>query len=243
MIVTSMCQYSLGLSTQSQRADAHLPIVLRDNHIPHIPHVGNLFDGDLRRRCMWATRTIVQRAILGALVPIVIPGSGQPQHPEGHGKRDCLLGVRHGVQNGAFSGAVWHSLGVETETREAHEEEGQADDGKEKHNSALKGEDLGLEFVLVQSKDLGRDDRALAAANPACSSGAWYTEVMEQHWVTFFADEIAKSVVIGTTTGQGWHALKLGTPELRGKSAHGQFLLQFHRCCICTHENPECPNS
>jgi hypothetical protein len=92
-------------------------------------------------------------------------------------------------------------LRVETKTGEAHEEEGQADDGKEKLDPALKGEDLGLEFVLVQGKDLGRDDRALAAANPAYSGGAWYTEVMEQHWFTFFADEIAKSVVIGAATG------------------------------------------
>jgi hypothetical protein len=58
-----------------------------------------------------------------------------------------------------------------------------------------------LKFLLVHGKDLGRDNRALAAMNPACSGGAWYTEGMEQHWVTFFADKIAKSVVIGTTTG------------------------------------------
>jgi hypothetical protein len=57
-----------------------------------------------------------------------------------------------GLQEGAFGGAVWHSLGVETETREAHEEECQADDGKEKLDPVLKGEDLGLEFVRSKAR-------------------------------------------------------------------------------------------
>jgi hypothetical protein len=107
---------------------------------------------------------IVEGAVLLAPVPIVIPGSGQPQHPEGHGKRDSLRGVRDGVQDGALGGAVGHVVRVETETGEAHEEEGQADDGQEELDPALESEDLGLELELVQGKDVGGDDRALAAA-------------------------------------------------------------------------------
>src|ERR1019366_6659839 len=105
--------------------DAHMAIVLRDDHVPH---VGNLFGGDLRGRRMRATRTIIERAVWWAFAPIMIPGSGQPQHPESHGKRDSLRGVRNGVQDGSLGGAVRYVLGVETKTGEAHKKEGQADD-------------------------------------------------------------------------------------------------------------------
>jgi hypothetical protein len=79
----------------------------------------------------------------------MIPGRGQPQHPESHGKWDSLRGVRDGVQDGSLGGAVGQMPGVETKTGEAHKEEGQADDGKEEPDPALKSEDLGLEFELV----------------------------------------------------------------------------------------------
>lgn len=71
----------------------------------------------------------------------------------------------------------------------------------EKADPALEGEGLGLEFLLVQRKDLGRDDRTRATANPAGGGGARHTEVAEQARVTFLADKVAKSVVVGTTAG------------------------------------------
>ena len=112
---------------------------------------------------MRATRTIVESAVRWAFAPIMIPGSGQPQHPESHSKRDSLRGVRDGVQDGALGGAVGHVPGVETKTGEAHKEEGQSDDGKEEPDPALKSEDLCLEFELVQGKNLGGDDPAVCA--------------------------------------------------------------------------------
>lgn len=75
-------------------------------------------------------------------------------------------------------------LGVETETGEAHEEEGQADDGQEKLDPALERDDLCLEFELIHSQNLGGHDGALATANPAGGRSARHTEVMEQLWVT-----------------------------------------------------------
>jgi hypothetical protein len=47
-----------------------------------------------------------------------------------------------------------------------------------------------------------------AATDPTCGGGTRDTEVTEQHGVTFFADEVAKSVVIrmltnGVGTRQG----------------------------------------
>ena len=229
-----------SLSPQRQRTQAHVAIVLRDDQVPH---VGNLVGGELSWRCMGATRTIIEGAVLLAPVPIVIPGSGQPQHPEGHGKRDGLRGVRDGVQDGALGGAVGHVLGVETETGEAHEEEGQADDGQEELDPALESEDLDLEFDLVQGKDVGGDNRALAAVNPAGGSGARHTEVTKQHGVTFFASDVAKPVVIRFTAGRGGHASTMLSPGLRGKSAKAQFPLQFHACCICDAITPGCPGS
>jgi hypothetical protein len=188
---------------------------------------------------MGATRTIVEGAALLAPDPIVIPGSGQPQHPEGHGKRDSLRGVRDGVQDGSLGGAVGQVVRVETETGEADEEEGQADDGQEELDLALESEDLGLEIELVQGKDMGGDDRALAAANPACGGRARDAEVMEEHGVTFFADDVPKSVVIRLTAGRGWHASRLSALGPPDKAAQGQFLLRFHGCCTCAQKTPE----
>jgi hypothetical protein len=188
---------------------------------------------------MGATRSIIEGAALSAPVPIVIPGSGQPQHPEGHAKRDSLRGVRDGVQDGSLGGIVGHVVRIETETGEAHEEEGQADDSKEELDPALETEDLGLEFELLQGKDMGGDDRALAAANPACGGRARDTDVMEEHGVTFFADDVPKSVVIRLTAGRGWHASRLIALGPPGKAAEGQFLQRYRGCCTCAQKTPE----
>jgi hypothetical protein len=135
------------------------------------------------------------------------------------------------------------TLGIEAETGKAHEEEGQSDDGQEELDPALKSEDLGLEFELVQGKYLGGDYRALAAANPAGGSGARHTEVTEQRWITFFASDVAKPVVIRFTAGRGSHASRMLSPGARGKAAKEQFPLQCHTCCICDAVTPGCPSS
>ncbi len=155
--------------------------------------------------------------MLRALVPLVIPGSRQPQHAQGHGKRDSPRGVRDGVQDGALGRAVGHALGVESEPGKAYEEEGQADDGQEKPDPALENEDFCPEFELVHSQNFGRHQGALATANPTGGRGARHTELMEQRWVTFFADDVSKSVVIRLTAGRGWHASTLIAPVSRGK--------------------------
>ncbi len=196
--------------------------------------------GDLRWRCARATRAIVERAILRALVPLVIPGSRQPQHAQGHGKRNSLRGVRDGVQDGALGSAVGHALGVESETGMAYEEEGQADDGQEKPDPALEHEDFCLEFELVHSQNLGGHHGALSTANPTGGRGARHTEVMDQLGVTFFADDVSKSVVIRLTAGRGWHASRLIAPVSQGKTAKEQFPLRFHACCICDAITPGC---
>jgi len=126
---------------------------------------------------------------------------------------------------------------------QAHKEQGQADDGKEELDPALKSEDLGLEFELVQGKDLGGDDRALAAANPAGGSGARHTEFTEQRRVTLFASDVAKPVVIRFTAGQGRHASRMLSPGSPDKSAKEQFPLQFHTCCLCDTTTPGYPGS
>jgi hypothetical protein len=58
---------------------------------------------------------------------------------------------------------------------------------------------------------LPRQEAALypAAANPAGRSGAWHTEVTEQHGVTFFARDVAKPVVIRLTAARGRHASRM----------------------------------
>jgi hypothetical protein len=84
---------------------------------------------------------------------------------------------------------------------------------------------------------------ALATANPTGSRGARHTEVMEQFWVTLFADDVSKSVVIRLTAGRGWHASRLIAPGSRGKPAEEQFPPRFHPCCICDAVTPGCPGS
>jgi hypothetical protein len=177
---------------------------------------------------------IVKGAVLLAPVPIVIPGSGQTQNPEGHGKRDSRRGVRDGVEDGSLGDAVGHVLGIETKPGKAHEEEGQANDGQEELDPALESEDLGLEFDLVQGKDLGGDNRALAAANPAGAGRAWDTEVMEEHGVTFFADDVPNSVVIRLTAGQGWHASRLIALGSRASQPRSNFLCDFTLVAFAT---------
>jgi hypothetical protein len=117
------------------------------------------------------------------------------------------------------------------------------DDGHEKLDPALERDDLCLEFELVQDKDLGGDDRALAAANPAGGSGAWHTEVTEQRGITFFASDVAKPMVIRFTAGRGRHASRMLSPGSRAKSAKVQFPLQFQTCCICDAVTPGGPGS
>jgi len=207
----------------------------------HVLDVGNLFCRELRRRCTRAARAIIERAIVRVLLPLVIPSSRKSQHPQGHGKRDSLRGVRDGVQDGALGSGVGHALGIEAETGKAHEEEGQADDGHEELGPPFKSEDLGLEFELVQGKNLGGDDRALAAANPAGGSGARHTEVTEQRGITFFASDVPKPMVVRFTAGRGRHASRMLSPGSPGKSAKEQFPLQFHACCICDAVTPGCP--
>jgi hypothetical protein len=102
----------------------------------------------------------------------------------------CSLGV-----------AIGHPKRVEAETGQADEEEGQADDGKEEPDPALEGEDLGLEFLLVEGEDRGGDDGTGAATDPTCGGGTRDTEVTEEHGVAFLAHEIAHAVVIRTTAG------------------------------------------
>ena len=167
-------------------------------------------------------------------------GRGEAQHAQGDGEWESFLGVGNGGQDGALGVAIGHPQRVEAEAGEADEQEGQADDGKEKPDPALEGEDLGLEFLLVEGEDLGGDDGTRAATEPTCGGGTRDTEVTEQHGVTFFADEVAKSVVIRMATGGGWHASRLIGPGSWGKSAEGQFLQQFRGGCSCAAENPEC---
>ena len=100
----------------------------------------------------------------------------------------CSLGV-----------AIGHPKRVEAETGQADEEEGQADDGKEEPDPALEGEDLGLEFLLVEGEDRGGDDGTGAATDPTCGGGTRDTEVTEQQGVALL--EIAHAVVIRTTAG------------------------------------------
>ena len=237
MTVTSMCRDSFGLvarmpslglagytrwrcplSPQGERTQAHVAVVLGDNHVPH---VRKLVGGELGWRCMGASRTIVERADLLAPVPIVIPGSGQPRHSEGDGKWDSLRGVRDGFQEGALGGAVGQVVRVETESGEGDEEEGQADAGQEEPDPAFESEDLGLKLELVQGQDMGGDDRALAAANPARGGRARDAELMEKRGVTFFTDDVPKSVVIRLTAGRGWHASRLSALGSPRKAAEG----------------------
>jgi hypothetical protein len=171
-------------------------IVLGDNHLPH---VGDLFGGELGGRCVRATGPIIEEAIAGWTGPSVEAGGGEAQHAEGDGKRESFLGVCNGGQDGALGVAIGHPKRVEAETGQADEEEGQADDGKEEPDPALEGEDLGLEFLLVEGEDRGGDDGTGAATDPTCGGGTRDTEVTEQQGVALL--EIAHAVVIRTTAG------------------------------------------
>jgi hypothetical protein len=75
------------------------------------------------------------------------------------------------------------------------------DDAKEEPDPALEGEDLGLEFLLVEGEGLGGDDGTRAATDATCGGGTRDTEVTEQQGVAFLAHEIAHAVVIRTTAG------------------------------------------
>jgi hypothetical protein len=167
----------------------------------HVPHVGDLLGGELGWRCVRATGPIVEGAIAGGTGPSVEAGRGEAQHAEGDGERESFLGVCNGGQDGALGVAVRHPTRVEAEIGQADEEEGQADDGKEEPDPALEGEDLGLEFLLVEGDDLGGDDGMGAATDPTCGGGTLDTEVTEQQGVAFLAHEIAHAVVIRTTAG------------------------------------------
>ena len=150
---------------------------------------------------MRATGPIVERAIAGGTGPSVEAGRGEAQHAQGDGERESFLGVCNGGQDGALGVAIGHPKRVEAEAGQADKEEGQADDGKEEPDPALEGEDLGLEFLLVEGEDLGGDDGARAATDPTCGGGTRDTEVTEEHGVAFLAHEIAHTVVIRMTAG------------------------------------------
>jgi hypothetical protein len=167
----------------------------------HLPHVRDLFGGELGWRCVRATGPIIEGAIAGWTGPSVQAGRGEAPHAEGDSKGESFLGVCNGGQDGALRVAVRHPKRVEAETGEADEQEGQADDGKEEPDPALEGEDLGLEFLLVHGKDLGGDDGTGAATDPTCGGRARNTEVTEECGVAFLADEVAHAVVIDTTAG------------------------------------------
>jgi hypothetical protein len=186
------------LGMQGERPDGHVAIVIGNDHVPH---VGNLLGGELGGRCVRATGPIVEGAMACRTGPSVEAGRGEAQHAEGDGERESFLGVCKGGQDGALGVAIGHPKRVEAETGQADKEEGQADDGKEEPDPALEGEDLGLEFLLVEGEDLGGDDGTGAATDPTCGGGTRDTEVTEQHGVAFLADEVAHAVVIRTTAG------------------------------------------
>jgi hypothetical protein len=90
---------------QGERSDGHVAIVFGDDHVPHI---GDLFGGELGRRCSWAAGTIVEGAILGGTGPSVEAGRGEAQHAQGDGKWESFLGVRNGSQDGTLGVAIGH---------------------------------------------------------------------------------------------------------------------------------------
>jgi hypothetical protein len=200
---------------QGESANGHVAIVRRHDHVPHLT---DLFASELRRLCSWAAGSIIARAILGEVVPSVVAGGGEAQYSQGDAERDSLLGVRQGGQDGSLGISVGHTLGIEAEPGQADEQKGQTDDGKKKPDPALESEDFGLEFLLVHGQDLGRDDRTGATAKPTRGGGTRNTDVVKETGVTTFANEIAKSVVIGTTAGDGWHAAWSVMWRPRGKS-------------------------
>lgn len=203
------------LGMQGESANGHVAIVRRHDHVPHLT---DLPASELRRRGSWAAGAIIARAILGEVVPSVVAGRGEAQYSQGDGERDSLLGVRQGGQDGSLGIPVGHTLEIEAEPGQADEQKGQTDDGKKKPDPALESEDFGLELLLVPGQDLGRDDRTGATAKPTRGGGTRNTDVVKETGVPTFAHEIAKSVVIGTTAGDGWHAAWSVMWRPRGKS-------------------------
>ena len=86
-----------------------------------------------------------------------------------------------------------HALGVEAKLGGSYKQESEPNDGEQNPDPALEPENLGLEFLRVHGKDLGRDDRALATPNPTCSGRA----MVEKVGSTLFAHKVTKPVVVG----------------------------------------------
>jgi hypothetical protein len=105
--------------------------------------------------------------------------------------RDCLQGMLNSGQVGLLGPGIGNAQRIEPETGKSHEQKGQANDAKKKPDSALEQKDLGLEFLLVQCKNLGRDHRTRTAVKPACSRRARHTKILEQHGVATFANEVS----------------------------------------------------
>jgi hypothetical protein len=220
------------LGMQGERTDGHVAMVLRHDHVPH---VADLFGGELRWQCSRATGTIVKGAILGELGPSMIAGRGKAQHSESDGERDGLQGMLNSGQDGPLGPGIGNAQGIEPEPGQAHEQKGKPDDGKKEPDFSLEREDLGLEFLLVQCKGLGRDHRTRTAAEPACSRRARHTKVLEQHGVVTLANEVAKSVVIGMTTRRGWHASMSSKKGLWASQRKVNFLCNFTAVAVaCT---------
>ena len=162
----------------------------------------------------------------------MIAGRGKAQRSESDGERDCLQGMLNSGQDGPLGPGIGNAQRIEPESGEAHEQEGQADDAKKKPDSALEQKDLGLELLLVQCEDLGRDHCTRAAVKPACNRRARHTKILEQHGVATFANEVSKSVVIGTTTRQGWHASWSFKKGLWASQPKANFLCNFNAVAV-----------
>jgi hypothetical protein len=129
----------------------------------------------------------------------------EAQDAQGDGERDGLLGRSDGGQDRTFCLAIRHALGVEAEARDTNEEEDQPDDSEQKPDSPTEGENLSLKFGTVHGEDIGGDDRARAAPNPADRGGTWNPEMTKQARVALLADEVTHPVVVGTAAGGGRH--------------------------------------
>ena len=84
------------------------------------------------------------------------------------------------------------------------------------------GEDLGLEFSVVQREDIGGDDGPRATPNPAKHSGTSNAEVMEEARIAFLADEVSHSVVVGTEPDSGWHGTWWSRPAPQADTVQGE---------------------
>ena len=217
------------LGMQGERTHGHVAMVLG---LDHVPHGADLFDGELRRRGSWAAGTIVDKAILGEIGPSMIAGRGEAQHSKHDRKGDGLQGMLNSCQDGLLALGIGNAQGIEPEPRQAHEQKGQANDAKKKSDSALEQKDLGLELLLVQWKNLGRDHRAWATAKPTCSRRSRHTKVLEQHGVATFANEVSKPVVIGSTTRRDWHASWSFQNGLWASQRRTNFLCNFNAVAV-----------